>query len=159
MALDNLNELNQPIKSKLLIAQKVVTVIEIAFAFLALVGFIFKKASFPYASEMITISFTGLSCLYVFLPILVFRSKNKIQYLIGQAAGIFLFIAIMGALFTIQSWPYASQMRYISSWSLPFMLVLLIILIVIKFKEEEKLNFYLRIGLRILLLSMLFNYN
>ena len=82
MALDNINDINQPIKSKLGIFQTIALVIEIALFALLLIGFLFKIQSFPYASEMIILSILGLSGVYFLLPILVFKSQKASGHLL-----------------------------------------------------------------------------
>lgn len=158
MALDNLEELNIPTKTSLSAFQKTALFLEIALFILGLIGIFFKIQSFPYAAEMIIISFTGLSSVYVFLPIFVFRSKKIGGHLLSHITGFFLFFALMGALFRIESWPYGGEMQIIAAFVVPPMLVLLILLSVINFKDKDKINIYLRIGLRYLIAIILLKF-
>ena len=70
-------------------------------------------------------------------------------------AGLFLFVAIIGALFKIQSWEYNLEMHIIANLALPPMTLLLLILIAINFKDKDKRNLYLRIGLRYLIIWLI----
>jgi hypothetical protein len=156
MALDNINELNQPTKSKLGIFQTITLVLEIALFALLLIGFLFKIQSFPYASEMIILSILSISGIYLLLPILLFKSQKIGGHLLSHFAGLILPIALIGALFKIESWPYAQEMVIMAQLVLPVLVVLLCLLAAINFKEKQRLYLYLRIGLRVLVLILLF---
>jgi hypothetical protein len=158
MALDNLNDLVTIEKPKWTLFQKIVLGIEIALAFIALIGILFKIASFPRASEMIIISLTSLSVFYVLFPIPLFRSKKVGGHILGHIAGLALFVVLIGALFKIEAWPYANEMYISAIFSFLPMVATLIILMAINFKDIEKRNFYLRIGLRYLIIVLILKF-
>jgi hypothetical protein len=155
MTLDNLTELTPTPKSKLFIFQKIALGIEISLAIIALIGIFFKTQSWAYASEIITLSFMGLSFIYVLLPILIFRSKEAWGHVLVHVTGLFLFITIISALFRVQSWPYAHEMQIIGRLSIAPIFVLLLLLSAINFQNKERFNLYLNLGLRLIIVSIL----
>ncbi len=156
MVLDELKDLEKPAKSKLSIFQNIAAFIEIGLGGLTMIGVLFKVASFPRASEILIIALTSLSVIYAILPILLFKSKKIGGHLLSHAAGLGLFVVLMGALFKIESWPYAQEMIISATFIFIPLVLLLIILSAINFKDKERINFYLRIGLRLLLVLILF---
>jgi hypothetical protein len=155
MTLDNLTELTPTPKSKLFIFQRIALGIEIALASIGLIGILLKTQSWAYASEILTISFMGLSLIYVLFPILIFKSKKAWGHVLVHVAGLFLFVIIIGALFKVQSWTYAREMIITSIFTFPPIITLLLILIAINFREKDKLNLYLRIGLRLMIILII----
>ena len=149
MAFDNLEELEQPIKTKKTLFQNVVQTVEIFLFILYFVSLRFRLDSFGYQAEFMVLSFFGLSLLYVFLPIFLFRSKKMGEHFAAHFAGLLLFLSIIGTVFRIESWLYAYQMQLISACLFPFMVILLML---INAKDKDKINFYLRIALRFLVI-------
>ena len=158
MALDNLEELNQPVKAKLTLFQRVVGIAEIVLSVLTLIGIFLKFHLFPFEAEIIIISLLGLSFLYVFLPIFLFRSKKIGGHILSHIAGLCLFIALMGTLFKIENWEYSNEMYISGMVVFPPIFALLLLLMGINFKDKQKLFFYLRIGLRFLIVFTFLNY-
>lgn len=152
MALDNLNDLNLIEKPKINLFQKLALSIEIALLVLGIVSFFVFPTLLP---RIIIIILIGSSFLYVFLPILLFKSKTGKGHIFSHIVGLLLFMFFVGLLFRIASWPYASEMQIIA---LVPMVILLILLVIVNFKEKDKLDFYLRIGLRFIIMLMFFMY-
>ena len=123
-----------------------------------LIGVVLKKASLPYASELLIISLTGLGLLYLLLPILIFRTQKAGGHLLAYFAGLVLSVALMGALFVIESWPYGNEMRISAELALIPLAILLIVLMAMNYKDIEKRKVYLRIGLRFLILFLFFKF-
>lgn len=155
MILDNLDDLNLPVKIKFTWFQKIALGCEIALAFLGFIGIILKLQSSVISSDIIVFSFLSLSALYVLFPIPLFRSKKIGGHILVYVAGFFLFVVIVGILFKIQSWEHNSEMQIIANLSLPPMIFTLLLLFVINFKDKDKRNLYLRIGLRYLIIWLI----
>jgi hypothetical protein len=153
MAIDNLEELNQPTKTKMTLFQKIVQTAEIGLLILACISFFFRASSFDYQAEFMMISFLGLSFLYIFLPVFLFRSKKIGEHFAAHFAGFLLFLSIIGFLFRIESWPYGRQVQTIPLLLFPIMVVSLMI---INAKDKDKINFYLRVTLRFVVILMPF---
>jgi hypothetical protein len=155
MAIDNLEELNQPIKTKMTLFQKIVQTLEIVLLapFFGSRFFIGSSFDFDYRSEIIITSFIFLSFVYVFLPIFLFRSKKIGEHFAAHFAGFLLFLSVIGFLFRIESWPYGREVETIPLLLFPIMVVSLMI---INAKDKDKINFYLRIALRFVVILMPF---
>ena len=158
MILDNLTDLEQSVKPKRTIFQKIAMIIEIGLCIFLGIGIFFKLESFPYASEFLILSMTSLAGLYMVFPIPLFRSSKIWEHILAHLSGFALAIALIGALFRIESWPYASEMQIMAFFLLIPLLIGLSLLIAINFNDNEKRAFYLRIGLRCLILFLVFNF-
>ena len=79
-------------------------------------------------------------------------------HILAHFAGLTFFVALMGILFIIQSWEYASEMRISGELILPPLIVTLIVIFAINFKDKDRLKVYLRIGLRLLILFLFFKF-
>ena len=158
MILDNLTDLEQAVKPKRTIFQTIAMIIEIVLGVFLGIGVLFKLQSFPYASEFLILSMTSLAGLYMAIPIPLFRSSKIWEHILAYISGFALAIALIGALFKIESWPYASEMLIVALFTLVPLLIGLALLIVVNFNDTEKRAFYLRIGLRCLILFLVFNY-
>ena len=156
MPLDDFNDLSTPRPTGLAVLQKIALGLEIVLFIFAAIGLFFKIMSFPYANEMLIVSFTSLPMIYLVLPILLFKSKKGAAHLLAHLVGIFLFVAIISALFKLMSWPLGNEMALSALYfSIPIGLTL-IVLTAVNFKHQEKRNFYLRMGLRYLVVLLLF---
>ena len=148
MPLDDFNNLSTPRPTGLAVLQKIALGFEVVLLVLAGIGLFFKIMSFPYANELLIVSFTSLPMIYLFLPILLFKSKKGAAHLLAHLVGVFLFVAIISVLFKLMSWPFGNEMTLSALYfSIPIGLTL-IVLAFVNFKDQEKRNFYLRMGLR-----------
>lgn len=151
MPLDDFNDLSTPRPTGLEVLQKIALGFEIVLLVLAGIGLFFKIMSFPYSNELLIVSFTSLPMIYLFLPILLFKSKKGAAHLLAHLVGVFLFVAIISVLFKLMSWPFGNEMALFALYfSIP-MGLLLSVLAVVNFKDQKKRNFYLRMGLRFVL--------
>lgn len=156
MPLDDFSNLSTPRPTGLAVLQKIALGLEIVLLVFAALGLFFKVMSFPYAGELLIISFTSLPMIYLFLPILLFKSKKGAAHLLAHLVGIFLFVAIISVLFKLMSWPLGYEMTLSTLYfSTPIGLTL-IVLTAVNYKDQEKRNFYLRMGLRYLVVLLLF---
>ena len=64
MILDNLTDIEQSVKPKRTIFQKIAMIIEIGLCVFLGIGIFFKLESFPYASEFLILSMTSLAGLF-----------------------------------------------------------------------------------------------
>lgn len=151
MPLDDFNDLSTPRPTGLPKPQNIALLIEVALIIFSGIGMLFKVMSFPYADELLIVSFTSLPMIYLFLPILLFKSKKWASHLLAHLVGIFLFVAIISLLFKLMSWPLGNEMALSALYfSIPIGLTL-IVLTSVNFKHQEKRNFYLRMDLRFVL--------
>jgi hypothetical protein len=156
MPLDDFTDLSTPQPKGLAILQKTALGLEIVLLILAAIGLFFKIMSFPYANELLIVSFTSLPMIYLVLPILLFKSKKGAAHLLAHLVGIFLFVAIISLLFRLMSWPLGYEMTLFTLYfSIPIGLTL-IVLTAVNFKDQGKRYFYLRMGLRYLVVLLLF---
>jgi hypothetical protein len=153
MAIDDLEELNQPIKTRMTLFQKIVQAAEIVLVILWFISLRFGLGSSDYQADFMMISFVGLSFFYIFLPIFLFRSKKTIEHFAAHFAGFLVFLSIIGTIFRISSWPYAHRMQLIPIYLFP---ILVISLILINAKDKDKINFYLMMALRYIVILMPF---
>lgn len=156
MPLDDFDGLPTPQPTGLVVLQKIALGFEIVLLVLAGIGMFFKLMSFPYANELLVLSFTSLPMIYLVLPILLFKSKKWAAHLLAHLVGIFLFVAIISLLFRLMSWQLGYEMVLATLYfSVPIGLTL-IVLTAVNYKDQEKRNFYLRMGLRYLVVLLLF---
>ncbi len=156
MPLDNFNDFPTPRTTGLAVLQKIALGLEIVLLVFAAIGLFFKMMSFPYANELLVLSFTSLPMIYLVLPILLFKSKKWAAHLLAHLVGIFLFVAIISLLFRLMSWQLWYEMVLSTLYfSIPIGLTL-IVLTAVNFKHQEKRNFYLHMGLRYLVVLLLF---
>ncbi len=92
------------------------------------IGALFKIQSWPYASELLTIGM--LVFLFVSMLVVIFRTISEkslavFAYSFFGLASVNLFI--IGALFKIQSWPYASELLTIGTLFFLFVSILFVI--------------------------------
>lgn len=122
---------------------------EIFLATFMALGILFKIMSFPFAGELLILSMTSLAMFYLVTPILLFRGKKVVDHLFSHLAGLILLVMLISVLFKWMTWAYWQEMRLAAlSWSLPFTVILLVLLLIAK--QPEKRGFYARIALRIL---------
>ena len=76
MPLDDFNDFSTPRPSGLAVLQKIALGLEIVLLVFAAIGLFFKIMSFPYADELLVLSYTSLPMIYLVLPILLFKSKK-----------------------------------------------------------------------------------
>jgi hypothetical protein len=151
MPLDDFTDLSTPQPKGLAVLQKIALGLEIVLLVFAAIGLFFKVMSFPYADELLVLSYMSLPMIYLCLPILLFKSKKGAEHLLAHLVGIFLFVAIISVLFKLMSWPMGSEMALLALYfSIPIGLTL-ILLTVVNFKDQGKRYFYLRMGLRFVL--------
>jgi hypothetical protein len=153
MALDNLGELNEPIRIKMTPFQKILQTAEIGLLILAGFSLFFKRFLFDYHVECRMISFFGLFLLYVFLPIFLFRSQKTVEHFSAHFAGFLLFLSIIGLILRIESWPHALEVQKIPLVLFPLMVAALMI---VNAKDKDKIDFYLRIAWRYLVILLPF---
>lgn len=75
-----------------------------------IIGFFFKIQSWPYASEMLTISVFLFLLGTILMVILKLKKENPAFRLITVWLVLMANILALGLLFKIQSWPYASEL-------------------------------------------------
>lgn len=153
MILDNLDDLNLPVKTKFTWFQKIALGIEIALAIIGVIGISFKLQSLPRGSELTIISFTLLTLIYTLLSVSIFRSKKTWEHMFSLIAGLILSFCVMGALYNIENWPNANEMHVSAIVASMGIIALLIVLFAKNFKDKR--NLYLRIGLRYLIIWLI----
>jgi hypothetical protein len=152
MLLDDFKE-DKIFKSEpLTIFQKIVLFIEIVILMTFSISFFRAREIF---ADVFMLTIYGAILLYIFCPILLFRSKTIKGHIFSHIAGLLLFSFFIGLSFKISSWPHAYEILLFSIFP---MSALLINLLISHSKDIEKVNFYLRIGLRFIFMMIVLWY-
>lgn len=106
------------------------------------IGLFFKIQSWPYASELVSLSTLAIALYYLILPFVESTTLKSMRFATLMFFGLGGAIFFVGALFKIQSWPFASQLLTISPIVLCIALGLMIVQLVQDVKKHPYYWFY-----------------